>query len=327
MSSNIIQQGLKVLEVEAQAILGMRERLGSDFESVVHLIKNCQGKLILTGMGKSGQIARKLASTFSSTGTPAVFLHPAESSHGDMGIIANNDVVMALSYGGESPEFSGILRFVTRKGVPLIAITGKPQSSLAQAAQWTLNVHVSEEACPLGLAPTASSTATLAMGDAVAMAVMAEKGFSPEDFAEYHPGGSLGYRLLTRVKDVMHAGEALPTVLLETPIRDVFSIMTHKDVRGAAGIVDENGDLVGVITDGQIRRRLEKSTDPLTGVAKDLMTTNPRTVDANELAEKALFVMEQFQINMLFVLDKESAHPKKPVGILHVQDLLRARIR
>lgn len=327
MSSKVVQQGLRVLEVEAQAILSMRERLGSEFEQVVAIIKACQGKLVVTGMGKSGQIARKLASTFASTGTLAVFLHPAESSHGDLGIIANNDVVLAISYGGESPEFSGILRFVARKGIPLVAMTGQVNSTMAKAANVTLNVQVSEEACPLGLAPTASSTATLAMGDAIAMAVMAEKGFSSTDFAEFHPGGSLGYRLLTRVKDVMHSGEALPTVGLEAPLRDVFSIMTYKDVRGAAGIVDEKGDLVGVITDGQIRRRLEKNADPFTGSAKDLMTTNPRTIDASELAEKALFVMEQFQINMLFVLDKESTHPKKPVGILHVQDLLRARLR
>jgi arabinose-5-phosphate isomerase len=327
VSSSIVQQALKVLEVEAQAILSMRERIGSDFEKVVELLKNCQGKLVLTGMGKSGQIARKLASTLSSTGSPAVFLHPAESAHGDLGLIANNDVVVALSYGGESPEFSGIFRFVARKGIPLVAITGNPHSSLARAAQFVLNVHVSEEACPLGLAPTASSTATLAMGDALAISLMVEKGFSSEDFAEFHPGGSLGYRLLTRVKDVMHSGDALPTVKLETPIREVFSIMTHKDVRGAAGVVDDKSDLVGVITDGQIRRRLEKNTDPLTGVAKDLMTNNPRTVDANELAEKALFVMEQFQINMLFVLDKDSSSPRRPVGILHVQDLLRARVR
>lgn len=327
MNSKIVQEGLRVLEVEAQAILSMRERIGPEFEQVVKLLKDCQGKLILTGMGKSGQIARKLASTFSSTGTPAVFLHPAESSHGDMGVVENNDVVIAISYGGESPEFSGILKFVARKGIPLVAITGKSTSSLAKSAQAVLNVYVSEEACPLGLAPTASSTATLAMGDALAMVLMSEKGFSSQDFAEFHPGGSLGYRLLTRVRDVMHTGDALPMVGLEAPIRDVFSIMTHKDVRGAAGIVDEKGDLVGVITDGQIRRRLEKNTDPFTGLAKDLMTTNPRTVDADELAEKALFVMEQFQINMLFVLDKESANPKKPIGILHVQDLLKARVR
>lgn len=325
--SRIVQQGLRVLEVEALAIMGLRDRIGSNFEQVVNMIKNCDGKLIITGMGKSGQIARKLASTFSSTGTPAVFLHPAEGSHGDLGIIRNNDVIIAISYGGESPEFTGILKFVARKGIPLVAMTGKMESSLAKAAQITLNVSVSEEACPLGLAPTASSTATLAMGDALAMAVMTEKGFSSEDFAEFHPGGSLGYRLLTRVKDVMHTGEALPTIGMDAPIKQVFSIMTHKDVRGAAGIVDVQGDLIGVITDGQIRRRLEKSDDPLIGFAKDLMTTNPRTIDINELAEKALFVMEQFQINMLFVLDKESQQPRRPVGILHVQDLLKARVR
>lgn len=325
--SKVIQQAIKVLEVESQAILALRERIGADFEKAVQIVAASKGKLVLTGMGKSGQIARKLASTFSSTGTPSVFLHPAESSHGDMGLIENDDVVMALSYGGESPEFSGILRFVARKNIPLIAVTGNNNSSLAKAAQVTLNVQVSEEACPLGLAPTASSTATLAMGDALAMVVMAEKGFSSSDFAEFHPGGSLGYKLLTRVRDVMHGGDALPTVGLETPVRQVLSVMTHKDVRGAAGIVDEKGDLVGVITDGDIRRRLEKSEDPLTGVAKDLMTTNPRTIDANELAEKALFVMEQFKIQMVFVLDKESAQPRKPVGILHIQDLLRGKVR
>lgn len=325
--SKVIQQAIKVLEVESQAILALRERIGADFEKAVQIVAQSKGKLVLTGMGKSGQIARKLASTFSSTGTPSVFLHPAESSHGDMGIIENDDVVMALSYGGESPEFSGILRFVARKNIPLIAVTGNNNSSLAKAAQVTLNVQVSEEACPLGLAPTASSTATLAMGDALAMVVMAEKGFSSSDFAEFHPGGSLGYKLLTRVRDVMHGGEALPTVGLDTAVRQVLSVMTHKDVRGAAGIVDDKGDLVGVITDGDIRRRLEKSEDPLTGVAKDLMTTNPRTIDANELAEKALFVMEQFKIQMVFVLDKESAQPRKPVGILHIQDLLRGKVR
>lgn len=325
--SKIIDQALRVLDVEAQAIQGMKKRVGEDFEKIVKIICACEGKLVITGMGKSGQIARKLASTFSSTGTPAVYLHPAESAHGDLGIVENNDLVIAVSYGGESPEFGSILKFVARKGIPLVVITGQPNSTIGKAGQFVLNVHVSEEACPLGLAPTASSTATLAMGDAIAMSVMAEKGFSSSDFAEFHPGGSLGFKLLTRVRDVMHMGEAMPTARLDSPLKEVFSMMTYKDVRGAAGVVDANGDLVGVITDGQIRRRLEKSEDPLTGLASDLMTTNPRTIDINELAEKALFVMEQFQINMLFVLDNSSAQPRKPVGILHVQDLLRAKVR
>lgn len=324
---SIIEQAKRVLEIEARSILDLKERINSDFEQAVHLIAKSNGKLVITGIGKSGQIARKLASTFSSTGTPAVFVHPAESAHGDLGIITKDDVVLALSYGGNSPEMNSVLNFVVRKDIPLIAMTGNKESALAKAARLVLNVYVSEEACPLGLAPTASSTATLAMGDALAMAVLSVKGFSPEEFAEYHPGGSLGYRLLTRVKDVMHAGDALPVVTLDTPLRQVFSSMTHKDVRGAAGVVDSNGDLVGVITDGDIRRRLEKNGDPLSGVAKDMMTTNPRTIDSDELAEKALFLMEQFQIQMVFVLDKAASQPKKPVGILHIQDLLKAKIR
>jgi arabinose-5-phosphate isomerase len=327
MSSKIIQQGMQVLEIDANAILALKGRLDSSFVTAVEVIKNCNGKLIITGMGKSGQIARKMASTFSSTGTPAVFLHPAESAHGDLGIIVDGDVIIALSYGGESPELLPILAFAVRKDIPVIAITGNTGSTLAKSAKAVLNVSVSAEACPLNLAPTASSTATLAMGDAMAMAVLNEKGFSPEEFAEFHPGGSLGYRLLTRVRDVMHTGDALPLVQLDTPVREVLSIMTHKNVRGASGVLNSAGDLVGVVTDGDIRRRLEKSPDPLTGAAKDLMTTNPRTIDANELAEKALFLMEQFRIQMVFVFDKLSAHPQRPVGILHIQDLLGSKIR
>ncbi|MBK9323879.1 MAG: KpsF/GutQ family sugar-phosphate isomerase [Bdellovibrionaceae bacterium] len=327
MSLQIIKQGLQVLDIEANAILALKDRLDESFVQAVQTIKECRGKLIITGMGKSGQIARKMASTFSSTGTPSVFVHPAESAHGDLGIIVDGDVIIALSYGGESPELAPILSFAVRKNIPVIAITGNANSTLAKAAKAILNISVSTEACPLNLAPTASSTASLAMGDALAMAVLNEKGFSPEEFAEFHPGGSLGYRLLTRVKDVMHTGEALPLVQLETPLREVLSIMTHKNVRGASGVLDLNGDLVGVITDGDIRRRLEKSPDPLTGAAKDLMTKHPRTIDANELAEKALFLMEQFRIQMVFVFDKLSDYPQKPVGILHIQDLLSTKIR
>ncbi|HEY8270802.1 MAG TPA: KpsF/GutQ family sugar-phosphate isomerase [Pseudobdellovibrionaceae bacterium] len=327
MSTKIIIQGRQVLDIEANAILALKERLSDGFVQAVQIIKASKGKLILTGIGKSGQIARKLASTFSSTGTPSVFLHPAESAHGDLGIVESEDVILALSYGGETPELAPILAFALRKDIQVIAITGNINSTLAKAAKAVLNVSVSAEACPLNLAPTASSTASLAMGDAMAMAVLNEKGFSPEEFAEFHPGGSLGYRLLTRVKDVMHTGDALPLVGLDTPMRELFSIMTHKNVRGTAGVLDANGDLLGVITDGDIRRRLDKSPDPLTGTAKDLMTTTPRGVDANELAEKALFLMEQFRIQILFVFDKLSDHPKKPVGMLNFQDLLRTKIR
>ncbi len=325
--TDIIRLSHKVMQIEADAVLSLKNRVDASFISAVKAIAQGKGKVLTTGIGKSGFIARKIASTFSSTGTPAVYLHPAESSHGDLGLVENNDIVIALSYGGESPEFSGILNYVARKNIVMIAITGKPNSSLGRSAKYVLNVEVSEEACPLGLAPTASSTASLAMGDALAMCVLEMKGFNSEKFAEFHPGGSLGFRLLTRVRDVMHSGQSLPVVGLETPMKEVFSIMTHKDVRGAAGVVNESGNLVGVITDGDIRRRLEKSQDPLVGSAQDLMTKSPRTIDANELAEKALFLMEQFQIQMVFVLDGQSSAPQKPVGILHIQDLLRSKVR
>ncbi len=326
MSSQIVNQAQKVLDVEAQSILSLKNRVDENFVKAVQMIAATKGKLICTGIGKSGQIARKMASTFSSTGTPAVYVHPSESSHGDLGVIAQNDVILALSYGG-SAELGPIIQYATRKNIPLIGMTGNKSSVLAKSAQIVIDVFVPEEACPLGLAPTASTTASLAMGDALAMSVLTVKGFSPEDFAEFHPGGSLGFRLLTRVTDLMHSGDALPVVQLGTPVKEVLSIMTHKDVRGSAGVVNENGELVGVITDGDIRRRLEKNLNPLDGTAKDIMNNHPRTIDGSELAEKALFMMEQFRIQMLFVLDQSSPTPKKPIGILIFQDLIKAKIR
>lgn len=325
--SDLLKLAQKVLQIEAQSILALKDRLDQKFLDAVEKIAAVRGKVVVTGMGKSGQIARKLASTFSSTGTPAVFLHPAESAHGDLGMIADNDVVLALSYSGESLELAQVLNFCARRGIPVIAMTGKKTSTLARAAQTVIDTFVPEEACPLGLAPTASTTATLAVGDALAMAVLERKGFSVEKFAEYHPGGSLGAKLLTQVKDLMHTGEALPLVTRETPMKQVFSIMTHREVRGVAGVVDAAGNLAGVVTDGDIRRRLEKNGDPLQGVAGDLMNPNPRTIDQNELAEKAFFLMEQFKIQLLFVLDLTSATPQKPVGVLNYQDLLAAKVR
>ncbi len=325
--SAILQQARRVFDIEAKAILGLKEKLGAEFETAVRMILECQGKVVVTGIGKSGQIARKIASTLSSTGTPAIYLHPAEGSHGDLGVIDKKDIVIALSYGGESVELVHVLEYMGRKGIPMIAITGAAQSSLAKAANCVLNVFVSEEACPLGLAPTASSTATLAMGDALAMALLDQRGFRPQDFAEIHPGGSLGFKLLTKVRDVMHSGSSLPLVKLGSPMKEVFSVMTHKDVRGAAGVVDDQGGLVGIVTDGDIRRRLEKSADPLQGTAEQMMSRQPRVIEADELAEKALFLMEQFRINLLFVLDRSAANPFAPVGILHIQDLLKAKVR
>jgi len=326
MSELIKNRAYDVLQIESDAILNLKSRINQSFFQAVNLISKIQGKLIITGIGKSGHIARKLASTFSSTGTSAVYLHPAESAHGDLGLISQNDVVIAISYGGESRELMTVLNFIVRKNISLISMTGKPESTLAKASQIFLDISVTKEACPHNLAPTASSTATLALGDALAMCVLQEKGFKSEDFAEIHPGGSLGAKLV-RIADIMHKGEALPLVSEGTSVKEIVAIMTHKDVRGTAGVINKKNELIGIITDGDIRRRLEKSADPLSGVAADLMNRNPKTIDQNELAEKALFLMEQMKIQSLFVLNSTSENPKKPVGIVIFHDLFTAKVR
>ena len=326
MSPEITALAKKVFDVEAQAILALKDRVNPAFEKAVSLVVECKGKVVISGIGKSGIIARKMAATFSSTGTPAVFLHPAESAHGDLGVIAKEDLVIAISYGGETPELNPVLTYATRKGNPLICITGNQASELAQRSTVVLDVKVSREACPLGLAPTASSTATLAMGDALAMCVLEVKGFKTEDFAENHPGGGLGFKL-SRIKDLMHTGNAMPLLPLDASMKSILAIMSHGEVRGVAGVVDGAGDLVGIITDGDIRRRLETENNPLALLAKNVMTQNPRTIDASEIAEKALFMMEQFLIISLVVLDKTSAQPRKPVGLIHITDLIRAKTR
>jgi arabinose-5-phosphate isomerase len=322
-----LEEAGRVLDIEAKAIQSLKLRLGESFVKAVDLLFRCEGKVVLTGMGKSGQIGRKIASTMTSTGTPAVFLHPAEGSHGDLGVVGPKDVFIAISYGGETPELRDVLGYAARKGIPLIALTGNIESSLARAAEVVLDIKVEEEACPLRLAPTASSTVTLALGDALSVCLMKRRGFKEEDFAEFHPGGSLGRRLLTRVEDVMHSGEGLPLVKVDMNMRDVLGLMTRKEVRGVAGVVDDKGDLIGIITDGDIRRRLEKSHNPLEDRIIDLMSKSPKTVDASELAEKALFMMEQFAIQTLFVIRRTSISPHRPVGVLHLQDLLKAKIR
>lgn len=326
MSEIIKNQAFDVLQIESDAILSLRSRINETFYKAVELISKTKGKLIVTGIGKSGHIARKIASTFSSTGTPAVFLHPAESAHGDLGLISTGDLVIGISYGGESRELLTVLNFITRKNIPLIAMTGKTESTLSKAAHLTLDISVSKEACPHNLAPTASSTATLALGDALAMCVLVQKGFRPEDFADVHPGGSLGAKLV-RIVDLMHKGDSLPLVTEATSIKQIVAIMTHKDVRGTAGVINDQQELIGIITDGDIRRRLEKSTDPLNGTAIDIMNRSPKTIDQNELAERALFLMEQMRIQSLFVLDSNSSQPKKPVGIINFHDLFSAQVR
>jgi arabinose-5-phosphate isomerase len=320
-----LKEAQRVLDIEIRSIVEVKEKLNADFEVAVDMVAACQGKLIIAGIGKSGHIARKLASTFSSTGTPSFFLHPVESSHGDLGVISSGDCIIIISNGGESPELKNLLDFIVRKNLPLIAMVGNKTSALGMAAKVVIDVGITEEACPLGLAPTSSSTAALAIGDALAMAVLLKKGFQKEDFANFHPGGSLGRRLLTRVEDVMHGKDALPLVRENDTLKDILPVMTSKEVRGVVGVVSASSDLIGIVTDGDIRRHLANSADPLKTLVKDLMSRSPKTVLSTELAEKALFVMEQFSIQMLFVMNAESSN--KPVGILHLQDLLKAKIR
>lgn len=326
MKNRLLELAHRVLDIEADAIRSLKPTLGDDFLAAVDLCAKAQGKVIWTGMGKSGHIARKLASTMSSTGTPAMFLHPAESSHGDLGFLGEGDLVIGVSYAGRTPELHPILTAAARKGIPVIAITANVDSELSQRATITLSVRIKEEACPLGLAPTASTTATLAMGDALAMAVLEAKGFRAEKFAENHPGGHLGFRLL-RIENLMHSGESLPILKPDASMKEVFSVMSHGETRGAAGVVNDSDELMGIITDGDLRRLLEREQDPFVGTAEKIMSRNPRTISSQELAEKALFLMEEFRINLLFVVDPFSSKPRKPVGVIHVQDLLRAKIR
>lgn len=324
---NLIEEAKKVIAIEAQAVAALSPRLNHKFIEAVDLIYQCKGKVVTSGIGKSGIIAKKLASTLSSTGTPCVFLHPAESSHGDLGMVTTDDIVIVFSYRGEAEELSSILNFAARKGIKVIAFTGSHESRLGRAATIVLDCSVNAEACPLNLAPTASTTAALAMSDALAMAVLLKRGFKESDFAEYHPGGSLGRRLL-RVRDVMHKGDALPLVKLNTPMLQVVSVMTAKEVRGTAGVINDQNELVGVITDGDLRRRLEKSQNPLEGHAKEVMSLNPKIIDAEEMVERALFIMEEFKIQVLFVVeDKGMASAKTPIGLIHLQDLIKNKVR
>ena len=325
-ANKVLEIAQQVLKIESESIALLQSRIDANFVKAVELVLNCKGKVVLTGIGKSGQIARKIASTFSSTGTPALYLHPAESSHGDLGVVTQSDLVIAISYGGEATELNSIINFITRRGIPLLALTGKLQSTLGKAAHVVLNVAVEKEACPLNLAPTSSSTATLAMGDALAMAVLDQKGFSSQNFAEFHPAGSLGVKLM-KVKELMKAGDALPFINEATPMKELLTKMTHQSVRGAAVVLDFDKNLKGVITDGDIRRFLEKNQNPFTATAQDLMSTKPKTIDASELIEKALFMMETHRVQMLIVLDQSSKTPQQPVGMIIYQDLLSIKLR
>lgn len=317
-----IELGLAVLKSEAAAITALQARLDHRFHRACELILQCEGRIVVTGMGKSGHIGNKIAATLASTGSPSFFMHPGEASHGDLGMITSQDLVIALSNSGETSEITLLLPLLKRLGIPLVALTGNPRSTLARAADINLDVSVAEEACPLGLAPTSSTTASLAMGDALAVAVLEARGFTAEDFAMSHPGGNLGRRLLLRVSDIMHVGEAIPLVKTSATLKQTLLEMTAKGL-GMAGVIDdERGTLVGIYTDGDLRRTFEKMPDIDTALVKDFMTANCVTIEAERIAAEALKIMHDKKINALMVIDDSQFVQ----GALNMHDLLRAGI-
>ena len=317
---SILRRAAEVLRTEAEGVLSVIDRLNENFVQAVETIKRCKGKVVVTGVGKSGLICAKIAATLSSTGTPAFFLHSGDALHGDLGMVMAGDVVVAVSNSGETDEILKLLPHFKRHGLKLIVITGNPESTLAKAGAVVLDVRVKEEACPLGLAPTTSTTATLAMGDALAVVLLEQKGFNEADFAMRHPGGMLGRKLLLRVEDLMYRGERLPLVQEMTTVKDALFEITEKRL-GVTGVINDKQQLVGVLTDGDLRRGLESKGQILSLAARDLMTRNPKTIPAETLASEAVAVMEKFPITSLFVLEHET---KKPVGIVHLHDLIKA---
>lgn len=320
--NSIVQQAKRVLQIEAQAISALLEKLDDNFTNAVEILDQCKGKVIVTGIGKSGIIAQKIASTFACSGTPAFFLHPAEGIHGDVGMMSKGDVVLAISNSGETQEIIQLLPLIKRWGIALIVITSKPASVLARSGDVILDTGVKEEACPLGLVPTASTTATLALGDALALALLEEKGFREDDFAILHPGGTLGKKLLLRVEDLMHRGNEVPLIQEDMLMKEGLLEMTSKRL-GVTGVCDREGRLVGIVTDGDLRRALERKENLLDQRASSIMTTKPKTIAKDDLAAQALNKMEEFSITSLFVLSEEE---KRPIGIIHMHDLLKAGV-
>lgn len=322
-SGDAVRKARAVLDIEIGGIAAARDRVGEAFRQAVDLLHGCTGKVIVTGVGKSGLVCHKIAATLASTGTPAFFLHAAEASHGDLGMIMRDDVVLAVSNSGESEEVLRMLPLIKRWGLRLVAMTGNAQSSLARSADVVLDVGVPEEACPLGLSPTASTTAALAMGDALAVVLLERREFKEEDFLLRHPGGTLGRRLLLRTGELMHSGDDIPLVLEDMPLRDILLEITSKRL-GVTGVLNREQALVGVITDGDLRRCLARSEgagNMLERPASDIMTRNPKTIAADALAAEAVALMERFSITSLFITAEESAEPQ---GILHLHDLLKA---
>lgn len=317
----VLQGGKRVLDIEARAISALAEKLDQSFAQAVDLLYHCTGKVVVSGMGKSGLIGQKIAATLASTGTPSFFLHPAEGIHGDLGMLARQDALIAISNSGETQEVLTLLPSVKRLNLPVLAMTGKMQSSLAKHSDVVLDVSVEEEACPMGLAPTASTTAVLAMGDAVAIALLERRGFKQEDFLQVHPGGSLGRRLLLRVNDLMHHGDAIPKVSDRAPAHEAVLEMTGKKL-GMTTVIDGRGQLKGIVTDGDLRRFIERGGEWATAKAMDIGSSNPRTIAPDELAARALQLMEEHSITSLVVADGKG----QVQGVLHLHDLLRSGI-
>jgi arabinose-5-phosphate isomerase len=319
--AQLIELGRGALVIEADAVAALAQRVGDDFVRACRALLACRGRVVVSGMGKSGHIAGKVAATLASTGTPAFFLHPAEASHGDVGMITREDLVLALSNSGETEELLTLVPVLKRMGVPLVALTGNPSSTLARAADVHIDVSVPAEACPLNLAPTASTTASLAMGDALAVALLRMRGFTEQDFARSHPGGALGRRLLLHVADVMHVGTEIPLVGPERMVSDGLLEMSRKGL-GIAAVADEAGALLGVFTDGDLRRALDRRLDVHATAMREVMTADGRTIGPRELAAEAVLLMERHRITALIVVDGE----RRVVGALNVHDLLRAGV-
>ena len=320
-SKTALELAKQVLAIEAEAIQGLAARLGQSFLDAVALLLNCKGRVVVSGIGKSGHIARKIASTMASTGTPAYFVHPAEASHGDIGMIARDDLLIALSNSGESEELLTILPLLKRQGARLIAITGNANSALAREADVHLDARVDKEACPLNLAPTASTTAALALGDALAVALLDAKGFGAEDFARSHPGGALGRRLLTHVRDVMRSGEDVPFVTEAAGFSEALAVMTEKRL-GMTAVLDAAGRVSGIFTDGDLRRTLAQIEDIRAARIADIMTRAPHTIGPDKLAVEAVQIMEERKVNALLVVDAAG----RLVGALNMHDLFRAKV-
>ncbi|GLI52693.1 MULTISPECIES: KpsF/GutQ family sugar-phosphate isomerase [Thermodesulfovibrio] len=319
---NLIEIAQKVLAVEAESLQTLTERINEDFLKAVEIIHNSKGRVVVTGIGKSGLIGRKIAATLASTGTPSFFMHPAEASHGDLGMVTEEDVVIAISNSGETEELIRLIPFLKYFNVKIVAITGNTQSTLAKQADAVLDVSVKEEACPFGFIPTASTTATLAMGDALAVALIMRNGFKKEDFAFFHPGGSLGRRMLTKVKDLMHTGDELPVCFPQTVMLDAVLEISSKRL-GVVVVVDENKRILGIITDGDVRRGVQRYGKDLFDLkARQIMTVNPKTINEDELAAVALSVMQKYSITSLVVPNSDGTLE----GLIHIHDILKKGI-